>query len=157
MLYNIRKGIKSDIPQIFDLIRELAIYENSLSEVEITLEKLEKDGFGANPLFEFFVAESDGSIAGLALFFIYYSTWKGKSIYLEDLFVKENCRGKGMGKKLFGAFVKHARENDFDNILWQVLHWNKPAIDFYLASGAILDNKWINCRLGKDKIISFPD
>jgi ribosomal protein S18 acetylase RimI-like enzyme len=155
MLYNIRKGLKSDIPYVFELIKELALYEDSLSEVEISMEKLEKDGFGTNPLFHFFVAESDGKIIGLALFFTYYSTWKGKSVYIEDLFVKEKFRGQGIGKKLLNEVVKYSRENDFDNVIWQVLASNQSAIDFYRSVGANLDNKWINCRLNKADIKSF--
>jgi ribosomal protein S18 acetylase RimI-like enzyme len=155
MLYHIRKGLKSDVPYVFELIKELALYENSLSEVEITKEKLEMDGFGINPLFGFFVAESDRKIIGLALFFTYYSTWKGKSVYIEDLFVKEKFRGHGIGKKLLNEVVQYSKENDFDNVIWQVLSSNQSAIDFYRSVGARLDDKWINCRLNKADIRSF--
>jgi GNAT superfamily N-acetyltransferase len=155
MEYSIRNGRQSDIPHIFNLIQELAIFENSLSEVEISQDKLEEDGFGKNPLFKFFVAESEGKVIGLALFFTYYSTWKGKSIYIEDLVVKESFRGIGIGKMLLREVVKYAKENDFDNVIWQVLNWNQSSIDFYLATGATLDNKWINCRLNKDKMTNF--
>ena len=97
---NIRKGIKSDLSQVLELIQELADYEKAAHEVEITLTQLEEDGFGENPVYEFFVAENESEIVGIALYYFRYSTWKGKAVYLEDLVVKGSERGKGYGQLL---------------------------------------------------------
>ena len=127
----IRKGVKSDLPSVLELIKELAVYEKALHEVEITLEQLEEDGFGEEPVFQFLVATENEEIVGLALYYFRYSTWKGKAIYLEDLVVKESHRGKGYGQKLLDAIVEEARQTGSKQVRWQVLDWNEPAINFY--------------------------
>ena len=149
---SIRKGTKADLKAAHDLIVELAVYENALNEVETSVESMLEDGFGENSLFEFFVAEDEGKIVGLALYYYRYSTWKGKSIYLEDLVVNEQCRGKGYGKALLDALVGEAKRVRANQVSWQVLDWNEPAIEFYKSLNATLDGEWINCKLTKDQI-----
>jgi len=141
----IRKGDKQDVATAYALVKELAIYERSLHEVETTEEQL-TTAFN-NKLYSFFVAEAENEIVGLALFFNYYSTWKGKSIYLEDLVVKESYRRMGIGQKLLDTVIDYAQKNDYSNVLWQVLDWNTPAIEFYQKKGAKLSREWVNCRL----------
>lgn len=152
----IRKGTINDLPAIFELIKELAEYEKALNQVENSLERMREDGFGARPIFEFFVAENNlGKIEGTAIFYYRYSTWKGKAIFLEDLVVKNAQRGKGIGKKLLDAIVQEAKDVDAKQVMWQVLDWNQPAIDFYKKLGADLDDEWINCKLEYDQIQNY--
>lgn len=143
--FTIRKGAEADVAAAYGLVKELAIYERALHEVETTEEQLIK-AFN-DKLFDFYVAEADNDIVGLALFFNYYSTWKGKSIYLEDLVVKENHRRLGIGQKLLDTVIDHAEKNDYKNVLWQVLDWNTSAIEFYQKKGAVLNREWVNCRM----------
>jgi GNAT superfamily N-acetyltransferase len=152
---NIRKGIKSDLPQVLELIQELADYEKAAHEVEITLTQLEEDGFGENPVYEFFVAENESEIVGIALYYFRYSTWKGKAVYLEDLVVKGSERGKGYGQLLLDAIIKEAKRTNSKQVRWQVLDWNEPAIEFYKKLGADLDGEWINCTLTSQQIQSY--
>ncbi|WP_286742488.1 GNAT family N-acetyltransferase [Roseivirga sp. UBA1976] len=151
----IRKGVKSDLPSVLELIKELAVYEKALHEVEITLEQLEEDGFGEEPVFQFLVATENEEIVGLALYYFRYSTWKGKAIYLEDLVVKESHRGRGYGQKLLDAIVEEARQTGSKQVRWQVLDWNEPAINFYKKLGAHLDDEWINCTLTAKQIANY--
>lgn len=144
---NIRTGTKTDLPQILELIRELAHYEKSPSEVEVTLTEMENWGFGKNKLFDFFVAQENNSIIGLALYYYKYSTWKGKCMFLEDIIVTERCRGKGVGRLLFDKVVSVAKNQEVRRLEWQVLEWNEPAIKFYKKFDAVLDEEWINCKL----------
>ncbi|NVK85242.1 MAG: GNAT family N-acetyltransferase [Cytophagia bacterium] len=152
---NIRKGIKSDLPQVLELIHELAIYEKAPEEVEITLSQLEEDGFGEKPVYEFFVAEDEKQIVGIALFYYRYSTWKGKAVYLEDLVVRESERGKGYGQLLLDAIIREAKKTNSKQVRWQVLDWNEPAINFYKKLGADLDGEWINCTLNAKQIEEY--
>lgn len=147
MSYTIRKGVKEDLPQVLELIKELAEYERALDEVDNTLERMEEDGFGDNPIYGFYVAEQGETIVGIALYYFRYSTWKGKSLYLEDIVVTELHRGHGLGGLLFDEMVFAARRYDCKQINWQVLDWNEPAINFYKRIGAGLDGEWINCYL----------
>ena len=151
----IRKGTKEDLRAAHQLIVELAIYENAPNEVETTVESMEKDGFGEDSIFEFFVAEDQGKIIGLALYYYRYSTWKGRSIYLEDLVVCEESRGKGFGKRLLDAVVYEAKRLNCNQVCWQVLDWNEPAINFYKSLNATLDAEWINCKLNKKQIQQY--
>ena len=127
----IRPGKKSDIPQVFDLIKELAEYEKALDKVSNTVEKLEEDGFGPNPVYELFVAEIENKIVGIALTYYRFSTWRGKVMYLEDLIVKEHMRRKGIGKKLFDMVLDHAKVTSCVGLSLQVLDWNDLGINFY--------------------------
>ena len=127
----IRKGFKEDLPEVLRLIRELAAFEKAPDEVSITLADLEHDGFGEDAIFKFFVAEVDGKIQGMALYYIKYSTWKGKCIFLEDIIVSDQFRRLQIGKQLFEAVLKVAKEQKVRRVEWQVLDWNKPAIKIY--------------------------
>jgi GNAT superfamily N-acetyltransferase len=152
----IRKGEKSDLPAVLALIRELALFEKAPDEVTNTVEDMEIDGFGERPAFEFYVAEIENEIAGLALYFIKYSTWKGKGIYLDDLIVTEKHRGKGIGKKLLDTIILEAKKINAKQMHWQVLDWNEPAIKFYEQFGATIEAEWLDCKLKESQINSQP-
>ena len=143
----IRPGKKSDIPQVFELIKELAEYEKALDKVSNTVEKLEEDGFGPNPVYDLFVAEIENSIVGIALTYYRFSTWRGKVMYLEDLIVKEHMRRKGIGKKLFDMVLDHAKVTRCVGLSLQVLDWNDLGINFYKKYNMEFDDEWINCYL----------
>ena len=143
----IRPGKKSDIPQVFQLIKELAEYEKALDKVSNTVEKLEEDGFGPNPVYELFVAEIENNIVGIALTYYRFSTWRGKVMYLEDLIVKEHMRRKGIGKKLFDMVLDHAKVTSCVGLSLQVLDWNDLGINFYKKYNMEFDAEWINCYL----------
>ena len=151
----IRAGVKEDLPQVFDLIKELAEYEKAPHEVDNSLESMEEDGFGPVPVFGFHVAEVGNKIIGISLYYYRYSTWKGKSLYLEDLVVRASARGRGLGKRLFDAIVKEAKATRCRQINWQVLDWNEPAIRFYKRLGTQLDGEWVNCKLDHQQILSY--
>lgn len=151
----IRKGTKEDLGQILELIKELAEYEKAPEQVNNSVARMEEDGFGEKPIFEFFVAEEGEAIIGTAIFYYRYSTWKGKAIYLEDLIVREAKRGNGTGKKLLDAIVLEAKRVDARQVMWQVLDWNEPAINFYKKLGTDLDSGWINCKLEYDQIQNY--
>jgi GNAT superfamily N-acetyltransferase len=152
MTISVRKGLKFDLSAALGLIKELALYENAPDEVIVTIEDMERDGFGENPVFNFFVAEVDGGIVGIALYYVKYSTWKGKCIFLEDIIVTEQYRKHGIGKKLFDEVVKVSKELNVQRLEWQVLEWNKPAIRFYEKINSNLDKEWINCKLTREQI-----
>jgi GNAT superfamily N-acetyltransferase len=147
MTTHIRPGARTDVPALFELIEELAAYERAPHEVTNTPEQLERDGFGENPLYGVLVAEADGRVVGMSLYYYRYSTWKGKRLYLEDLIVKPDFRGHGLGKQLLDATVAVARQMGCTGLMWQVLDWNEPSIQFYQKYGARLDGEWINCHL----------
>lgn len=151
----IRPGTRQDLPQVYGLIQELALYERAPQEVTNTLAELEQDGFGEKPIFGFFVAEEEDRIIGLALYYTAYSTWKGRMLYLEDLIVKEAYRRSGIGKRLFNAVAVHARKTKAKRMAWQVLEWNEPAIAFYRKINASFDAEWINCRLSEEQIAAY--
>lgn len=151
----IRKGTKTDLPAVLNLVKELAIYEKAPNEVTVTLSDMERDGFGENPIFSFFVAETEGKVVGIALYYIKYSTWKGKCVFLEDIIVTEAYRQYGIGKKLFDEIVKVAKEMDVKRLEWQVLEWNEPAIKFYKKLNAHFDEEWINCKLTDKEIQAY--
>ena len=138
----IRKATKNDMPSVLELIQELATFEKEPDAVVVTVDDLVRDGFSENPLFQCFVAEVDGKIIGMALFYYRYSTWKGKTIHLEDLIVKENKRGTGAGFALYKEIIKQGKAENVRRIEWNVLDWNTPAIDFYEKSGAKVLGDW---------------
>ena len=154
-MIKIRKGIKSDLPFILDLIKELADYEKALSEVDINLKQLENDGFGNKSVFSFIVAERNNQIVGMALYYTKYSTWKGKCLFLEDLIVHEKYRKSGVGSKLFNEVIRTAKSKKMKRVMWQVLDWNQPAINFYKKYNAHIDNKWLDGKLIQTQIDSF--
>ena len=154
---NIRIGKKEDLPRILELIRELAEYENAPKQVTITLGMLEEDGFGPDPIYGFFVAENSTGIIGMSLFYYRYSTWKGKTLFLEDIIVTLDERGKGVGQALFERTIKKAGEENCHRMSWQVLDWNEPAIKFYKKYESYFDDVWVNCDLYKDQIDKFNE
>jgi len=147
MQIKIRKATRKDCARILELVRELAVYEKAPNEVTITLEHFEESGFGEKPVWWAFVAEVNGRIEGFALYYIRFSTWKGQRMYLEDLYVTEEMRSKGIGKMLFDRLLQEARERKLNGMMWQVLEWNEPAINFYKKYDASFDPEWINCGI----------
>ena len=148
----IRKGLKNDLPAVLNLIKELANYEKALKEVTITLKDLEKDGLGKHPCQWFLVAENNTEIVGLSFYWIRYSTWKGKFLFLEDFVIKEEHRRSGIGSKLFEATIKECHKLKLNGMIWQVLDWNTPAIDFYKKYNANISSTWLNGKLTKKQI-----
>jgi GNAT superfamily N-acetyltransferase len=153
-MYTIREGKIEDLPRVLELVKELALYEKAPEQVTNTLEMMQKDGFGPNPIYGLFVAEKDstGEIIGISIFYYRYSTWKGKRLYLEDIVVTESERGHGAGKLLFDRTMLKCIEANCTGMMWQVLDWNTPAINFYQKYGAELDSGWINCNLQSEDI-----
>ena len=150
----IRKAAAADVPRILTFIRSLAEYERAPQEVSATEEGLMRDGFGPRPFYECLIAELDGEPAGFALFFFNYSTWKGRpGVYLEDLFVEPELRGRGIGKALLRQVAAFAVDNGCQRLQWEVLDWNTPAIDFYRAMGAEFLDEWRNARIGGDALV----
>jgi len=154
---NIRKGIPEDMEAVLSLIKELAVFENEPNAVVITVEDLVRDGFSSTPLFHIFVAEVDSQIVGIALYYYRYSTWKGKTIHLEDLVVKENRRGSGVGFALYSEIIKQGNKDKVRRIEWNVLDWNTPAINFYKNSGAKIMDDWKVVQMDEEAINYFVD
>ena len=151
----IREALKEDCIRLLELINELAVYEKSPDEVTVSLEEFVNAGFGINPVWKSFVAEYDGVIQGFGLYYIRYSTWKGCRMYLEDLLVTENMRGKGLGKMIFDRLIEEAKEKKFKGITWQVLDWNEPAINFYKKYNTEFDSGWINVSLSENQVNNY--
>lgn len=138
----IRQAGPKDMPQVLELIKELAAFEKEPNAVIITAEDLVKDGFGTNPLFTCFVAEVNGVIQGMALVYYRYSTWKGRTVHLEDLVVRQEMRGTGLGSALYKKVIDYSREQGVKRTEWVVLDWNTHAIEFYERSGATVLKDW---------------
>ncbi|UBM59940.1 GNAT family N-acetyltransferase [Marinilongibacter aquaticus] len=147
MNMTIREGKAEDVPAIMQLVKELAEYEKASEEVTNTEEAMLEAGFGDKPIFNSFVAELDGKLVGISIFYPRYSTWKGKRLYLEDIVVTEELRGQGVGKALFERTVEEAKNTGCSGMMWQVLDWNNSAINFYRKYKTRFDNEWINCHL----------
>ncbi len=152
---NIRVGKKEDMEAVLGLIQELAEFEKEPNAVKITAEDLIKDGFGENPLFHVFVAQVQADIVGIALYYYRYSTWKGKTIHLEDLVIKNNMRGKGVGYALYSEIIKQAQRDKVRRIDWNVLDWNTPAINFYEKTGARVLKDWRVAQMDEAGIADF--
>ena len=147
MEIKIRKAFRKDCSRMMELIQELATYEKAPDEVTVTLSHFEESGFGANPVWWAFVAEANGVVIGMALYYVRYSTWKGQRMYLEDILVTEDMRGQKIGSQLMDALIVEAKEKGFNGINWQVLEWNEPAINFYKKYNANFDPEWVNCSI----------
>lgn len=154
---NIRKGRVEDMPRVLELIQELATFEKQPDAVQVTVSDLERDGFGSNPLFQILVAELDGEIPGIALFYNRYSTWKGKTIHLEDLIVSEKYRGSGIGMKLYEAVMAEAKNQNVRRVEWNVLDWNTPAISFYEKTGAVVFKDWLVAQMDEKGLADFVE
>lgn len=151
----IRKGTIADMPSVLNLIKELAIFEKEPDAVVVTADDLIRDGFSKNPLFHCFVAEVDSEIIGIALYYYRYSTWKGKTIHLEDLIVKENKRGTGAGFALYKEIIRQGKRDKVRRIEWAVLDWNTPAIEFYQKTGAKVLDDWRVAQMDEHGIDKF--
>jgi GNAT superfamily N-acetyltransferase len=147
MEIKIRKAERKDCARILELVKQLAVYERAPKEVTVSLSHFENSGFSSRPVWWAFVAEVDGVIQGFALYYVRFSTWKGQRMYLEDFYVTEEMRGKGLGKLLFDKLIQEGKKKKFHGIQWQVLEWNQPAINFYKKYNAVFDGEWFNCAI----------
>lgn len=152
---NIRKGNPDDMKAVLSLIQELAVFENEPDAVLITESDLVRDGFGENPLFHVFVAEVDAEIVGIALYYYRFSTWKGRTIHLEDLIVKDKMRGSGLGMALYSKIMEQAKKDKVRRVEWNVLDWNTPAVKFYENSGAKVFEDWRVVQMDEAGIDTF--
>lgn len=143
------------MPQVLELIKELAAFENEPNAVIINEKTLIEEGFGNKPLFTCFVAEVQEEIVGMALVYDRFSTWKGRSIHLEDLVVKKELRGTGVGKALYSRVIQYAFDKKVKRLEWAVLDWNKGAIDFYEKSGATLLKDWYLVQMDEKGIKNY--
>ena len=151
----IRSGERHDMSSVLKLIKELAVFEKEPNAVKVTVDDLIENGFKDNPAFFTFVAELDGVIVGMALFYKRFSTWVGSSIHLEDLIVTEKFRGKGIGKVLYDKVLEFALQKGVKRVEWEVLDWNKPAINFYKSTGAIMLENWHLCQIHNESIAKY--
>jgi GNAT superfamily N-acetyltransferase len=152
MEFQIRLATAEDMPQVLNLIKELAEFENEPDAVEVSVDDLKTYGFGKDELFKCFVAEIDSTIVGMALFYSRFSTWKGETYHLEDLIVTQSQRGKGIGKALLEALILHAKTNNIKRVEWVVLDWNSNAIEFYESYGATVFKEWRTVQLDEAQI-----
>lgn len=151
----IRKGEKADMPAVLALITELAVFEKEPDAVVVSVADLERDGFSENPLFHTLIAEKEGKIVGMALYYYRYSTWKGRTIHLEDLIITDAMRGSGLGFALYSEIIKQGKKDGVRRIEWNVLDWNAPAIAFYEKSGARILNDWRVVQMDENGIDNF--
>jgi GNAT superfamily N-acetyltransferase len=151
----IRKGTPEDMTAVLGLIQELADFEKEPDAVLVTVDDLVRDGFGTSPLFHVFVAEVNLEVIGIALYYYRYSTWKGKTIHLEDLVVKEKMRGTGAGYALYSEIIKQGKKDQVRRVEWNVLDWNTPAIDFYEKSGAKVLRDWYVVQMDEEGVNQF--
>ena len=151
----IREAVESDMPRVLELIKELAVFEREPDAVEVTSSELIEDGFGDHSAFQCFVAEVEGIVGGMALVYPRYSTWKGVVLHLEDLIVTEAMRGIGLGEALLDRVVQYGADKGVKRISWEVLDWNKPAIDFYEKKGALLLRDWDVVHLDEQGIQNY--
>ena len=147
MEIKIRPAVKEDCTRMMELIHELAVYEKAPEQVVISFEHFVASGFGENPVWWALVAEVNGNVEGMALYYIRYSTWKGQRMYLEDLVVAENMRGHKIGSLLFDALIIEAKAKKFKGMNWQALDWNEPALNFYRKYNSDFDPEWVNCSI----------
>ena len=143
----IRRATEDDCPRLLELVNELALFEKAPEQVTVSLKHFTESGFGANPVWWAFVAEVNGLVQGFALYYTRFSTWKGQRMYLEDLLVTAEMRGKGLGKLLFDRLIEEGKEKGYNGMVWQVLDWNEPAIQFYKKYNANIEGEWLNCSI----------
>ncbi len=155
MSFTVREGQAKDVKAILDLIIELAVFEKEPNAVELTTKDLLQDGFSEHPKFKTFVAEENGVIIGMALFYERYSTWKGKAIHLEDLMVTQNKRGIGAGKALYTAVLKYAYTLGVKRVAWEVIDWNENAIRFYKSTGATILDDWSVVQMNQKSLEKY--
>lgn len=155
MSFQIRDGLITDMPSVWELIKELASFEKESNAVDLTIEDLQNDGFGKTPLFKCFVAEMQGEIVGMALFYPRYSTWKGPTIHLEDLIVTQSKRGLKIGSALYTEVIKYSHSLGVKRIEWAVLDWNEPAIAFYEKTGAVVMRDWDTVQMSESAIEQY--
>jgi len=155
MNITLRVAKKEDCPRLMELVHELAVFEKLPEEVTVSLQEFEESGFGSNPVWKAFVAEDNGAIIGFALYYIRFSTWKGRRVYLEDFIVTEAYRGKGVGKLLFERIIHQTKELGYSGMVWQVLDWNEPAIGFYKKYEANIEEGWLNASLSQDQVEKY--
>lgn len=154
---NIRPAKTGDMYNVLQLIKELAAFEREPEAVEITVDDLIKNGFSENPLFNVIVAEQDQEIIGMALYYNRFSTWKGKTIHLEDLIVTESMRGTGAGYALYAEILNIAKRENVRRVEWVVLNWNEAAINFYKKSGATVLQDWYTVQMDYNGIEKFSN
>jgi GNAT superfamily N-acetyltransferase len=147
MEIKIRPAVKEDCTRMMELIHELAVYEKAPEQVVVSFDHFVASGFGAQPVWWAIVAEVNGNVEGMALYYIRYSTWKGQRMYLEDLVVAENMRGHKIGSLLFDALIIEAKAKSFKGMNWQALDWNEPALNFYRKYNSDFDPEWVNCSI----------
>ncbi len=147
MNIKIRPAQKEDCERMMELIHELAVYEKAPEQVVVNFNHFVESGFGENPVWWALVAEVNGKVEGMALYYIRYSTWKGQRMYLEDLVVAENMRGHKIGSLLFDALIEEAKIKSFNGMNWQALDWNEPALNFYRKYNSGFDPEWVNCSI----------
>jgi len=155
MKVTVRNAEKGDMPQVLELIKELATFEKEPDAVEVTVSELEEAGFGLEPRFTCFVGVTSEEIVGMALVYFRYSTWKGRTLHLEDLIVTESMRGKGVGSLLYKRVLRYAQELKVKRVNWEVLDWNEGAIQFYKKSGANIMNDWRPVSMTQDALNKF--
>jgi GNAT superfamily N-acetyltransferase len=146
---------KQDCPRLIELVNELAVFEKLPNEVTVSLQEFEDAGFGNNPVWKAFVAIDNDVIIGFALYYVRFSTWKGRRVYLEDFIVTEEYRGKGIGKLLFEQIIKETKELGYSGMVWQVLDWNEPAIKFYNKYEATIEAGWLNASLSNEQASKY--
>lgn len=154
-MITIRKANLGDLTEVLSLIQELATFEKEPDAVELTVEELAREGFGEHPLFRILIAETADQIVGMALFYPRFSTWKGRTIHLEDLIVKESQRGKGIGRLLYSEVMKIAFEEGVRRVEWVVLDWNTPAVEFYKKTGAQVLEDWRTVQMDQQGLANF--
>jgi len=155
MNFTIRKARKKDALAILSLIKHLANFERAPEEVTTTVEDIQRDGFGKHSLFDVFVAEVKKEVVGMALYYNRYSTWKGRTIHLEDLIVYEEYRKQKIGSALYDAVLKEAYEEKVKRVEWVVLDWNAPAQDFYTKSGAKVLKYWQIVQMNEKELEGY--
>ncbi len=151
----LRQGEAVDIPEVLELVKQLADFEKAPNEVEVTIKEMSEWGFGSNKVFDFFVLLKNDRIVGTAIYYYKYSTWKGRCLFLEDIIVTETERNQGFGKLLFNEVVQVAKNQKVRRMEWQVLDWNTNAIEFYKKYNSNFDGEWINCKLVYDQLQSM--